>query len=59
MASKDNSSPHQQRVEELKEQGHSLSHAIGAAWAEQTPGFTAPAEHGVDPPSTRRPGRGD
>jgi len=49
----------QERVEELFEQGYSLAEAIGSARAEEA-GFTRPAVHGVDPPSTRleRDGKG-
>jgi len=46
----DSNSERQERAEQLVEQGHSRAHAAGVAWAEQTPGFTPPPEHGVDEP---------
>jgi hypothetical protein len=55
MADNENS-PRQKRIEALTEQGHSLAHATGTVWAEQGDDFTAPPEHGVDPPSTRKEG---
>jgi hypothetical protein len=55
MADNENT-PRQQRVEKLVEQGHSLAHSVGVAWAEQGENFTPPKEHGADEPGTRREG---
>jgi len=48
----------QERVEQLVEEGHSLAHSTGVAWAVQNPDFTAPLEPGVDEPGTISPGVG-
>ena len=48
----------QERVDQLVQEGHSLAHSTGAAWAEQNPDFTAPPEPGVDAPGTISPGVG-